>query len=398
MSILDLSNKPRINQKRFWKPLYTSFEITKEPVVHKGHLYIRATIGLLGHHEMNLTSKYIYYKNYLSETLISKINWSLVESFLEPSNKTLKYGFKLSTTFASFDFYTESQKALDEWIEKLSTVCLSTGFEFDYVTIKEIDSGKFGKVFLCQDIENKCEYAVKTIPKLNLNSQSRLINLRNEIKIMRKLDHNDCIKLYKIYEDDDFISLVMEYLPYGNLLQRIEKIKVFSENDVSLFMIKMMNVLAYMHSLGVIHRDIKPQNILMTSDVNNYCFKIVDFGLATFVQKAGPERCGTAGFIAPEVLEEALYTPKADVFSAGVIGYTMLTGTCPFISNKTKNVLEKNGKCDIKFSKKVWKNTTKDSLDFIKSTLKKDPNTRLSSEEALDSPWLMKNHDIDTDL
>ena len=142
---------------------------------------------------------------------------------------------------------------------------------------------------------------------------------------MRKLDHDSIIKLFNIYESDRHIYLVLEFLSGGELFERIVKKGQYSENDACTLMTKLLSALAYMHSKGIMHRDIKPENLILKDTENDWDVKIADFGLAT-LKTVGEQmfrRCGTPGYVAPEILDDQKYDERVDIFSAGVILYVL---------------------------------------------------------------------------
>lgn len=142
---------------------------------------------------------------------------------------------------------------------------------------------------------------------------------------MRKLDHENIIKLYEVHESESYIYLVLELLRGGELFERIVKKGIYTEKDAAVLMKKLLSALDYMHSKGMMHRDIKPENLILKDMDNNYDVKIADFGLATVVSQNEYlfRRCGTPGYVAPEILADERYDQKVDVFSAGVILYIL---------------------------------------------------------------------------
>jgi len=143
---------------------------------------------------------------------------------------------------------------------------------------------------------------------------------------MRKLNHENIIKLYEVHESETNIYLVLELLRGGELFERIVKKGIYTEKDASILMKKMISALDYMHSKGIMHRDLKPENLVLKDSENNYDVKIADFGLATVVVSQGEylfKRCGTPGYVAPEILADEKYDQKVDIFSAGVILYIL---------------------------------------------------------------------------
>ena len=146
----------------------------------------------------------------------------------------------------------------------------------------------------------------------------------NEIILMKILDHPNIIKLYEVYEGEYHIYLVMELLKGGELFDRIVKKGINKEKDACIIIVRLLSALEYLHELGIMHRDIKPENLIL-KDEKDFEIKLADFGLAEFVTKTDLlfRRCGTPGYVAPEILADKPYDTKVDVFSAGVILYIL---------------------------------------------------------------------------
>ena len=141
---------------------------------------------------------------------------------------------------------------------------------------------------------------------------------------MRILDHPNIITLYEIYEGDYHIYLVCELLKGGELFERIIKNGHYSEKDACLIIAQLLTALEYIHMKGIMHRDIKPENLILKNE-EGFEVKLADFGLADFVNRKNPfyKRCGTPGYVAPEILNDEEYDTKVDIFSTGVILYIM---------------------------------------------------------------------------
>jgi serine/threonine protein kinase len=150
---------------------------------------------------------------------------------------------------------------------------------------------------------------------------------------MRDLKHPRILQLYEVFEGEDYVHLIIEYLKGGELFDKVQAKGSYSEADAARLMKRLLEAVCYCHAKGVLHRDLKPENIILTyvdatscrdidSDVN---FKIVDFGLAVRLPPGQKEtlRCGSPGYAAPEVLAKDGYDLKADVFSCGIILYVL---------------------------------------------------------------------------
>jgi serine/threonine protein kinase len=147
-----------------------------------------------------------------------------------------------------------------------------------------------------------------------------------------------------------------------------------------------------MHSKGMMHRDIKPENLILKDNQNDWDIKIADFGLATAINCGELifKRCGTPGYVAPEILADEKYDEKVDIFSAGVILYILLTGGSPFHADSYNQILWKNKTCEINFNFSEFGQKFSDpAVDLMKKMLAKNPKERISASEALKHQWIL---------
>jgi serine/threonine protein kinase len=177
--------------------------------------------------------------------------------------------------------------------------------------------------------------------------------LYNEITIMRTLSHPNIVELLEVYENEKYLYLVLELLSGGELFEKIASKNTFTLRQTQEVMKCLLLALDYLHANKIMHRDLKPENLLLIDDADEMKIKVADFGLCTYVSPDFNyefKRCGTPGFVAPEVLLDQKYTEKVDIFSAGVIFYMLLTGKSPFDDKHYKAVLKKNKDCNINFN------------------------------------------------
>jgi serine/threonine protein kinase len=153
-------------------------------------------------------------------------------------------------------------------------------------------------------------------------------------------------------------------------------------------MINVLDALNYLHSKSIIHRDLKLENLLLVNPDNDFMIKICDFGLACFSEDADAERCGSPGYVAPEILHKKPYSCEVDMFSIGIVLFTLLAGEAPFNGSSVSEILVKNKNCRIEFKEKSWKNVSENAIDLVKGMTEQDPAKRISAEEALRHPWL----------
>ena len=158
-----------------------------------------------------------------------------------------------------------------------------------YLKIKDISHGTFSKIYLVQNKTDFKLYCCKEILKCKVADLSKL---KNEINILSKVDHPNIIRLYEIFEDERYISLIMEYCQGGELFTKIndlaEKDQSFSEKEAVKIFKQLMSAVSYCHSQGICHRDLKPENILFLNKDPNSPIKIIDFGLSKIFGEIKP--------------------------------------------------------------------------------------------------------------
>ncbi|XP_026534964.1 ribosomal protein S6 kinase alpha-5 isoform X3 [Notechis scutatus] len=258
---------------------------------------------------------------------------------------------------------------------------------------KPLGEGSFSICRKCLHKKTRREYAVKIISK-------RLeVNTQREITALKLCEgHPNVVKLHEIYHDQLHTFLVMEILKGGELLERIQKKKYFSETEASYIMRRLVSAVSHMHDVGVVHRDLKPENLLFTDESDNSEIKIIDFGFARLKPSDNqPLRtpCFTLHYAAPELLNHNGYDESCDLWSLGVILYTMLSGQIPFQSQDTSiictNVLETMKKIkrgEFSFEGDAWKNVSQEAKDLIQGLLTVDPNKRIKMTSLRHNDWL----------
>lgn len=213
--------------------------------------------------------------------------------------------------------------------------------------------------------------------------------LWNEYQVLKKTDHPHIVKIYEVWEDDDYYFIVTELLKGGEVYERLLEEERFNEQFCADITKQVLLALNHCHSQNIIHRDLKPENVLFEAK-NSTNVRLVDFGFAKFFnpKKGLNEVLGTPLFIAPEILERKTYHLSADVWSLGVIVYNMICGSEPF-SGKDRNDLFSNiKKAEYSFFDTIWESVSENCKDFINQCLKKNPKERSTAAELLDHPWI----------
>jgi calcium-dependent protein kinase len=271
----------------------------------------------------------------------------------------------------------------------LDKYSIQKDFRKKYEYISLIGSGSFGKVRLF--VERQCKsfkYAIKTIKK-DIFNQYHIQSLKNEIEILRSLDHPNIVKYFETYEDENYLHIVMEYIPGDNLFKVLtQKLNhKLTERQISQIMTCLLKAVLFLHLNGIIHRDLKPENIVFSEPGNYKSLKLIDFGLS-IQQNAKKEkrRVGTPYYMAPEMID-GNYVKASDIWSIGVIMYIMVTGKQPFYGRGKQEVLNKvkNGKYDIKSL--YYSKCSNSVKDLIRKMLVTDPRKRMTIEACLEHSW-----------
>ena len=263
--------------------------------------------------------------------------------------------------------------------------------EDKYEIIKELGSGAFAR---CLQVKNKTTgnlYACKEIQK---SKMSDLEGFKHEINILIKLDHPNIIKLYEIYETQEYFYLIMELCSGGELFDRIisniESGKPFTEEQAAEIFHQMMSAINYCHKNNIVHRDLKPENLLLLNQDPKSPIKVIDFGMSKICDPNDImfERVGSAYYIAPEVLE-GMYDEKCDIWSAGVILYILLCGYPCFNGSTDEQIYKQIRKKKYSFPSPEWDAISDDAKNLIKKMLT-DAMDRISAEDILKDPWVLE--------
>lgn len=259
-----------------------------------------------------------------------------------------------------------------------------------YILGEQLGWGQFGVIRACTD---KCTgevLACKSIAKDRLVTLDDVRSIKLEIEIMTRLSgHPNVVDLKAVYEEEEYVHLVMELCAGGELFHQLEKQGKFSESDARVLFRHLIQVVLYCHENGVVHRDLKPENILLATKASSSPIKLADFGLATYI-KPGQSLHGLVGspfYIAPEVLAGG-YNQAADVWSAGVILYILLSGMPPFWGKTKSRIFDAVRTADLRFPSDPWDRITESANDLIRGMLCTDPSKRLTAQQVLDHSWM----------
>lgn len=258
----------------------------------------------------------------------------------------------------------------------------------DKYELKDVlGTGAFSQVRLAESKESGNMYAIKIIDKKALKGKED--SLENEIRVLKRLDHINVVKLLEAYESRTCVYLVMELVTGGELFDRIVEKGSYSEKDAADLIKQVLSAVAYMHEEGVVHRDLKPENLLYYSPDADSKIMISDFGLSK-MEESGvmATACGTPGYVAPEVLAQKPYGKAVDVWSIGVISYILLCGYPPFYDENDANLFAQILKGEFEFDSPYWDDISDEAKDFIRSLMCVNVEHRLTCHTALEHCWI----------
>ncbi|KAI4808090.1 hypothetical protein KUCAC02_000161, partial [Chaenocephalus aceratus] len=258
----------------------------------------------------------------------------------------------------------------------------------NYRLLKTIGKGNFAKVKLARHVLTGKEVAVKIIDKTQLNSSS-LQKLFREVRIMKMLNHPNIVKLFEVIETEKTLYLVMEYASGGEVFDYLVAHGRMKEKEARAKFRQIVSAVQYCHQKCIVHRDLKAENLLLDADMN---IKIADFGFSnefTLGNKLDTF-CGSPPYAAPELFQGKKYDgPEVDVWSLGVILYTLVSGSLPFDGQNLKELRERvlRGKYRIPFYMST------DCENLLKKFLILNPSKRGSLEQIMRDRWMNVGHE-----
>ncbi|XP_028675249.2 ribosomal protein S6 kinase 2 alpha isoform X2 [Erpetoichthys calabaricus] len=262
-------------------------------------------------------------------------------------------------------------------------------FNDGYVLKEDIGVGSYSVCKRCIHKTTHSEYAVKIIDKSKRDPSEEI-----EI-LLRYGQHPNIITLKDVYDDGKYVYLVTELMRGGELLDRILKQKCFSEREASAVLYTITKTVEYLHSQGVVHRDLKPSNILYVDESGNAeSIRICDFGFAKQLRAENGllmTPCYTANFVAPEVLKRQGYDEGCDIWSLGILLYTMLAGFTPFANgpdDTPEEILTRIGSGHFSIKGGNWETISDAAKDLVSKMLHVDPQRRLTAKQVLKHRWI----------
>lgn len=268
--------------------------------------------------------------------------------FTEDFRQQYKYGLKLVHLDFTCLVFTDTQDDFNRWYDYIKRYCILTKFMKRYKLLTKMKNtssmSQIKNFYKCYNNLDYKLYQTQVIDKGMINTQEKS-SLLSEISIQRQLNHASVLKLVEVYEDDTFIYVVTDVYQGKDLKSHLKVQEFFEEKALSDAIYNLLSGLNHLHQKNIIHRDIRPDNIVLkqSNNLTNVC--ITNFRLALLVQNKQvkvSQVFGVPGYIAPEVLNSMTFDEKIDIFGLGVVMYQMMFQRSPFASNDPNEILKLN--------------------------------------------------------
>ncbi|KAM6978468.1 myosin light chain kinase, smooth muscle [Tautogolabrus adspersus] len=259
-----------------------------------------------------------------------------------------------------------------------------------YDVEERLGTGKFGQVFKLVEKATKKVWAGKFIKAYSAKEKE---NVRQEIGIMNSLHHPKLVQCIDAFEGKSDIVMVLEIISGGELFERIiDEDFELTEREVIKYMLQIIDGVAFIHKQGIVHLDLKPENIMCVNKMGSK-IKLIDFGLARRLESAGTLKVlfGTPEFVAPEVINYEAISYPTDMWSIGVICYILLSGLSPFMGDNDNETLSNVTSATWDFEDEAFDEISDTAKDFITNLLKKDMKTRLTCAQCFEHTWLKQD-------
>ena len=324
---------------------------------------------------------------------------------------------KVSTVMRDSKYYMNKSSELIKYIQTFYSKNKSypeTKINF-YLYGRKIGQGAFGKVNLGLNVLTGRVVAIKSFKTTPIKKfQHKMKKIQYETELMKRFNHKNITKILEVFNDEEYMLIIMEYINGGNLFSFVKKRRKLSEKMAKFLFRQIILGIQHIHSKNVVHRDIKLENILIDFDNN---VKICDFGIGKVLENEDEllyDKCGTPMYMAPEIIlandDNGYKGFPVDIWSSGITLYIMLSGSLPFnIKNKNNNkedmalnsIKDKNNiflqNQIVNVKPKEIENISIEAKNLLKGLLNKNPSKRLTCSQILNHPWLKhSNNNMDS--
>ena len=371
-------------------------------IIKEGYLYKVSSNGKLKKIYVKLINNHLYYfkeKEFEHYELNCLIKVFIKESYAREINDKYYYCFILIYNKKEKEFLIDNEEEYKSWLNIFKQVLHCEDINKLYDIQNKIGEGRFAHVFKSIHKPSQRKVCIKILEKQNLSSQE-MDMIQNEIEILKLCQHPNILKLYDIIENHEKFYIITELIEGIDLFTFLEN-KNFDIDEATANKIikKLTSALFYLNIFGIVHRDIKPDNILLTSNSNNYNIKLIDFGLGIILgpNEKSDQPFGTVSYVSPEVLCGKKYGKSVDIWCIGILSYLLLVGKLPFddADEDENEIARQTINEPPPFIEEKWNVVSNEAKDFVSKCLEKDPKKRININEILNHKWLKKYISVD---
>lgn len=259
-----------------------------------------------------------------------------------------------------------------------------------------LGTGSFGVVKECTDKCTGIKYALKIINKKAIQGKEQMLN--TELNVLKKVNHPNIVTLHDLFETKNAVYIITDLASGGELFNQLIQKGSYTEKDASNLVKQILEGVAYLHDHEIVHRDLKPENLLFSDKSDHPNLMITDFGLSKILKHHNDilmTACGTPGYVAPEVLRQTGHGKPVDIWSVGVIMYTLLCGYTPFGGEDQAALFDSILSGVYYFEEEYWSEISDYAKDLIDKLMTYDANKRITVHDALRHPWFHMADNID---
>jgi len=266
--------------------------------------------------------------------------------------------------------------------------CKGVAFRTIYQLNAKIKSGTFATVCLGTHRATGKRVAIKCVHRKKLSPHDDT-SILCEVNILSSIKHEHICTLLDFFVEEECYFIVMPVMEGGDLFDRVGKIRNYDEGCARDLVFQMLKAISHIHENNIAHCDLKPKNLLLENKHDDASIFLADFGFASRVYAPNSlhKQCGTPYFVAPEILMRKGYDTKADMWSVGVIVYSLLSGGLPFTGKRHLDLFKAIIAGEYTFDDK-WNEVSEGAKDLVRNLLVVDPLQRFSAEDALNHDWI----------
>jgi protein kinase A len=265
----------------------------------------------------------------------------------------------------------------------------------NFELLKVLGEGSFGRVKLAKNLKTKKYCALKQMKKYDIIKFKQVDHLKNETFILYSLSHPFIVKTEGITQDKRFLYIAMEYISGRELFTYLRSVQKFSSNQACFYAAQVTLIFEYLHSFNVVYRDLKPENLLLSTD--GY-LRLTDFGFAKIISNRTYTLCGTPEYLAPEILTSKGHGKGVDWWTLGILLYEMIAGIDPFNDDDPMAIYQNILKGVVKFPRSFDPDAKSLVKHFLQADLSKRfgnlKNGRFISIKRRQGPQILLHHKL----